>query len=345
MSRTALAAFCAAAALTGIMLACAPPAHAELEVTALQVLPRLDLRATGGDPAAERLRIQQSEISVVSSISDGESEIVSLNLQHNIETPMTGRARDMHFSNLYAVFNLGVGSPAVRVGQFVVPFGTLAEYDTHGVPLQTPYARTLGIRIDRGMALEGAEGDLDWWASLTTGDGRERHDGGWAAIARVARDYETGQDLVRVGASALLGENMPTFPTTAMALPMGMDDRVKHTDKWRVALDLDWLRGIDNIRAEFVLGEDDGEPVNGQWLYYEHPFSYDSSISVQADRWSQPDGTGYGLGAQYHYRLDDWSGLRFAAEKRWADRDGLPDMDSELFTIQYYRDWAWAPEL
>ena len=108
---TALAAFCSAAALTGIMLACAPPAHAYLEVTALQVLPRLDLRATGGDPAAERLRIQQSEISVVSSISDGESEIVSLNLQHNIETPMTGRARDMHFSNLYAVFNLGVAAP------------------------------------------------------------------------------------------------------------------------------------------------------------------------------------------------------------------------------------------
>ncbi len=343
MSGSVRAVYAAALGIATIVLVCAAPASAELEVTALQVLPRIDLRATGGDPAAERLRVQQAEVSVVASISDGQRELVTLNLQHNFETPMTGRAKQMHFSNLYGVFNLGAGQPALKAGQFIVPFGTLAEYDTHGIPLQTPYARTLGIRLDRGVELEGAAGEWDWWTSLTTGDGRERHDGGWAATARAARDYEVGQDIVRVGASALVGEQMPVFPTNAMALPMGMDDRVAHRDKWRVALDLDWLRGIDNIRGEFVAGEDDGEFVNGQWLYYEHPFSYDSVLSFQGDRWSQPDGTSYGLGAQYHYRLDDWSGMRFAAEKRWADRKGMPDMDSELFTIQYYRDWAWAP--
>lgn len=346
MSRNALAARAAALAVTITVLACAPFAHAELEITALQVLPRLDLRARGGHPAAERVRIQQAEVSIVASISDGESEIVSLNLQHNFETPMTGRAKDMHFSNLYGVFNLGVGKPAVKAGQFVVPFGTLAEYDTHGIPLQTPYARTLGIRLDRGVALEGSEGQWDWWASLTTGDGRERHRGGWAGIFRTARDYEMGQDFMRVGASALVGEQMPVFPTNPMPVPMGVDDRVEHRDKWRVALDLDWLRGIDNIRAEFIAGQDDGEFVNGQWLYYEHPFSYDSVLAFQGDRWHQQDGTSYGLGAQYHYRLDDWSGMRFAAEKRWADRrGGLQDMDAEMFTIQYYRDWAFAPGL
>ena len=330
-----------------VAIAMASPALAELDVTALQIQPRLDLRATAGTHG-ERLRIQQSELNVTASISDGDSEIVNLNLQHNFETPMTGRAKQMHFSNLYGVFNLGLDRPAVKVGQFTVPFGTLAEYDTHPIPLQTPYARTLGIRIDRGVSLEGRQGDWDWWASLTTGDGRERHDGGWAATARAARDFEVGQDIIRAGVSGLVGEEIPVFPTNAMSMPMGLDDEVEHVDKWRMALDLDWLRGIDNIRGEFVAGQDNGRLVNGQWIYYEHPFSYDSSVALQADRWDQGDGTSLGIGAQYHHRLDDWSGIRLAAEHRWADTDAMPmsgmSDSSDLFTIQYYRDWAWAPD-
>lgn len=352
MSRIMIAAF-AALTVTMTVLAGAPSAAA-LEITAMQVQPRLDLRATRGGHMGDSLGIKQAEINLVAWISHDGSELVNLNLQHNFETPMTGRAEKMHFSNLYAVFNLGVGEPAVKVGQFVVPFGTLAEFDTHEVPLQTPYARTLGIRIDRGIALEGRDGEWDWSTSLTTGDGRERHDGGWAGIARVARDYEMGHDIVRVGVSGLVGRNMPVFPTNPMDIPMGLDDEVEHVDKWRVALDLDWLRGIDNIRAEFVFGGDDGEFVDGQWLYYEHPFSYDSEIVFQGDRWNQPDGTSYGVGVQYHHRLDDWSGIRVAAERRWADLDRMSAMSEmghgahstrdDLFTVQYYRDWAWVPE-
>ncbi|HCA46967.1 MAG TPA: hypothetical protein DEP45_06245 [Armatimonadetes bacterium] len=346
MLKSIRAALAAMLAIATIVLAGAAPAAAELDVTALQVTPRLDIRATAGDH--DGLDIQQAEVDVVASISDGENELVTLNLQHVLETPMTGRAKDMHFGNLYGVFNLGPGKPALKAGQFVVPFGTLAEFDTHGTPLQTPYARTLGIRIDQGVGLDGAAGDLDWSAALTTGNGRGRYDGSWALSARAARDFESGQDIVRVGASALVGESMPVFPTNAMSMPMGMDDQVEYRDKWRVALDLDWLRGIDNVRGEFVAGQDDGEFVNGQWLYYEHPFSYDSSLALQGDRWSQPDGTSYGVGVQYHHRLDDWSGVRLAAEKRWADTRGMSEMsmsdsDSEMFTIQYYREWAWAP--
>ncbi len=343
MFRSLLANSFAALLLAATVLAGAPAAQASLDITALQVTPRLDLRATRGGHMGDQVGIKMAEINLVAWISSGDSELVSLNLQHNLETPMTGRAEQMHFNNLYAVFNLGVGRPAVTVGQFVVPFGTLAEFDTHEVILQTPYARTLGIRIDRGIKAEGRQDDWDWWTSLTTGDGRERHDGGWALIARGARDWEMGNDLVRVGISGLVGENMPVFPTNHMDMPMGLDDEVEHFDKWRLALDLDWLRGIDNIRAELVFGGDNGDFVDGQWLYYEHPFSFDSDITVQADRWSQPDGISHGVGVQYHRRIDDYSGLRLAAEKRWADHGGM-SMSDDLFTIQYYRDWAWVPE-
>jgi len=321
------------------------PAAAKLEVTALQVTPRLDLRAVGGNPADEALRIQQAEADVTLSLSNGQSEIASFAYQGVLETPMTGRARDMHFGNAYTVLNLGVGRPKVKLGQFVVPFGTLAEYDTHGIPLQTPYARTLGIRIDRGLDLEGTQGDWDYWASVTSGNGRGARDGGWAGIVRVARDYEWNDEYLRTGYSLLLGRQMPVFPTNAMSMPMGMDDMVSFHDKWRVATDLDWLHGIDNYRAELVVGADDGDRVDGQWLYYNHPFSYDADLTLQADRWRQADGTSLGVGAQYHHRLDDWSGWRLAWEQRWADRSTLSDLSSDTFTLQYYREWAWAPNL
>jgi len=136
---------------------------------------------------------------------------------------------------------------------------------------------------------------------------------------------------------------MPLFPTNPMALPMGMDAMVTHVDKWRVAGDFDWLHGIDNIRAELVLGADNGRWVNGQWLYYNHPFSYERDLSLQADRWEQGDGTSWGVAAQYHHRLDDLSGLRVAYEKRWAERELAPDATSDMWTVQYYHDWAWAP--
>ncbi len=328
-----------------LALVCVGPVVAELEVTALLITPRLDLRARAGNPTDETFRIQQLEASATLSVSDGRKELVTFALQGNLETPMTGRARQMHFSNAWALVNLGIGRPKVKLGQFVAPFGTLAEFDVHGVPLQTPYARALGIRLDRGVAFEGSTPGYDYWLSFTGGDGRGRFRGGHAVIARVAWDRDIGDDFLRTGVSVVEGRNMPVFPTNPMPVPMGMDAMVTHVDKWRVAGDFDWLHDIDNIRAELVFGGDDGQWVNGQWLYYNHPFSYKRDLSLQTDRWKQGDGTSWGVGAQYHQRLDDFSGLRVAYEKRWAERTFAPDATSDMFTLQYYRDWAWTPNL
>lgn len=330
-----------------LLLLTATCASAGLELSAVEVLPRLDLRAKAGQPIAETLRVQQAELGLRFSVGDGEKEWASFALQSVLATPMTGRARQMHFSNLYAVGNLGVGKPKVKVGQFVVPFGTLAEYDTHVLVLQTPYARTLGIRLDRGVALEGFLGDGDWdyWLSATSGSGRNRHNGSYAANLRLAREWEIGDDFVRVGFSYLEGNNMPTFPTNPMPLPMGMDQMVTFKDKRRLAVDVDWLRGIDNIRAELVLGQDDGTWVDGQWLYYNHPFSYDTDLTLQADRWRQEDGTSYGLGAEMHHRLDDWSGLRMNYEHRSAHPKLTSNNSADLFTLQYYREYVWTPDI
>ena len=326
-----------------ILLLSASWACAELKLNAVELLPRLDLRAQAGQPSAETLRVQQAELGLRFSVGDGEKEWASFMLQNVLETPMTGRARQMHFSNYYTVVNLGVGKPKVKVGQFVVPFGTLAEFDTHSLLLQTPYARTLGVRLDRGLALEGFVDDWDYWLSGTSGNGRSRHNGSYAANLRVARDWERGDDVVRMGFSYLEGKSMPTFPTNPMSVPMGMDEMVTFKDKRRLAVDVDWLRGIDNIRAELVLGQDNGKSVDGQWLYYNHPFSYETELTLQADRWHQEDGTSYGLGAEIHHRLDDWSGLRFSYQHRGAHPTLAAHRSADMWTLQYYREYVWTP--
>ncbi len=328
-----------------LLLLSATWASAGFELSAVELLPRLDLRAKAGQPVAETLRVQQAELGLRFSVGDGQKEWANFALQGVLETPMTGRARQMHFSNFYAVGNLGVGRPKVKVGQFVVPFGTLAEYDTHALLLQPPYARTIGLRLDRGVALEGFVGDWDYWLSATSGNGRNRHNGGYAANLRLAREWEIGDDFVRVGVSYLEGKNMPTFPINPMPVPMGMDQMVTFKDKRRMAVDVDWLRGIDNIRAEIVLGQDNSKWVDGQWLYYNHPFSYETELTVQADRWRQEDGTSYGVGAAMHHRLDDWSGLRLSYEHRSAHPNLAASKSADLVTLQYYREYVWTPNI
>jgi len=320
-------------------------ASAGFEIRAVEILPRLDLRAKAGQPIAETLRVQQGEIGLRFSLGDSEKEWADFALQGVLETPMTGRARQMHFSNFYTVGNLGVGRPKVKAGQFVVPFGTLAEYDTHTLLLQTPYARTLGIRLDRGVGLEGFAGEWDYWLSVTSGNGRNRYANGYAVNLRLARDWELGDDFVRAGFSYLEGKNMPSFPTNPMSVPMGMDEMVAFADKRRLAVDVDWLRGIDNIRAELVLGQDNSNWVNGQWLYYNHPFSYETDLTLQADRWRQEDGTSYGLGTEMRHRLDDWSGLRRSYEHRWTHPNIAADLSADLWTLQYYREYVWSPDI
>ena len=320
-------------------------ATAGVKVGAVEMTPRLDLRAKAGQPTAQTVRVQQAEVGVRFSVGDGEKEWANFALQSVLETPMTGRARQMHFSNFYVVSNLGGGKPKVKVGQFVVPFGTLAEYDTHALLLQTPYARTLGLRLDRGAAVEGFVGDWDYWLSATSGDGRTRHNGGYALSLRMARDWEPGDDFVRVGFSYLEGKQMPTFPANPMPVPMGMDEMVTFKDKRRMAVDVDWLRGIDNIRAELVVGQDNSKWVEGQWLYYNHPFSYETDLTLQADRWRQEDGTSYGLGTEIRHRLDDWSGLRLSYEHRWAHRKPAAHRSADLWTLEYYHEYVWSPDI
>lgn len=329
-----------------VVLAARGPALADLSVSGVEINPRLDLRLWSGRNVTDQFEVMTTEINMRFSVNKDEEELLAVALAPNLYTDMRGRGRQMHFSNYYGVWNFGLNKPKLQFGQFVIPFGTLAEYDTHPLVLQTMYARTLGVRIDQGLALVGYRGETDYWLSLTSGDGRGRTNGSYAANLRLARDYERGDDAYRVGLSLLHGKQMPVFHPDALPVPhdMGMDEHMmlSRADKTRVALDLDWLRGVDNIRAELVAGWDNGDFVHGQWLSYNHPFSYDTDLTLQAEHWRQRNGKVYGLGLALHHRLDELSGLRAVFEPRWAQSDLEPGDSIRLFTIQYYKNWLFT---
>ena len=305
-----------------LFAAFAGAAWGQWSVSGVQVKPFLEVGAPTGVSTPDAFRAMDAEVDMRLSLNHGGQEFAAFALEPVVATEMSGRGRQMHFSNYYGVFNFGVGKPKLRIGQFIVPFGTLAEYDTHLMVLQTPYARTLGIRMDRGLELDALRAGMDLRLSVTSGDGRGRHDGGYAAVARAARDYERGNDTFRLGLSALHGKNMPVLETMPDPLPMGEESApLEWVSKDRLAADLDWLHGRDNIRAELVAGWDDGRFVNGTWVLFNHPFSYKTDLTVQGDHWRQGSGSVVGVGAELRYRLDDVTDLRIAGEYRQGTTD------------------------
>ena len=334
------------ALLVMVCLALGGPGWAEWSVTGVEVRPWVDLRLEGGSGTSEDVHVMATEVDVRLSVNRDGEQVVALALGPNLKTDMTGDGRRMHFGNYYAVFNFGVDKPKLKAGRFVVPFGTLAEYDTHPLVLQTPYARTLGMRLDSGVEVESTRGGVNRRLSVTGGDGRGRLPDSYAAVLRLARDFEQGDDFYRLGVSALYGRQMPVFPITARPLPGHDDghgehaDHLARADKTRLALDVDWLRGIDNIRAELVFGLDDREFVHGQWVSWNHPFSYATDLTLQADHWRGGNGSAYGLGVALHHRLDELSGVRVAYEPRRGRPDNMPAESMDLFTVQWYRTFS-----
>ncbi len=182
----------------------------------------------------------------------------------------------------------------MKVGQFVIPFGTLADYETHTRVFQSLYANSLGIRIDPGVEVDGYLGDAEYQISVTNGNGpfRSDIDGNKVVVARIVKTLQVGEDDLKVGLSALTGR-LPVFSLvgdplmdgTSAALvnlrtseAVGQNDRAGFAEKTRYAVDIEYYRGIDLIRAEFVAGEDDGRSANGQWIQVEHPLSYKTSL-------------------------------------------------------------------
>lgn len=193
-----------------------------------------------------------------------------LQLVTESEGPRGTTLNRLRASELYAFYRFllpGVDA-TVRVGQFVLPFGLAAVYDTPLQPIQPLYEKSLGLRIDTGAMLEGSYGSYRYFIAATTGSGPNRSDfdGNKTITVRLESTYRTQAESGRLqlGGSLLTGRGpVTTFGTQLPA--SGTSSARTFVDKTRVAGDAIYRLEKLTARGEVVFGADDQDPV---WGYF-----------------------------------------------------------------------------
>ncbi|OPZ88234.1 MAG: hypothetical protein BWY76_00049 [bacterium ADurb.Bin429] len=300
------------------------------------------------DMTDTRGELMAAELETTATIANSERDIVDLAVQWPYLTDMKGvddRGKEMHFGNAYGVYKFGLGKPNLRMGQFVAPFGNLPYYETHTRPLQSLYPNSLGVRIDRGVSLEGFAGDYDYWVAAVGGNGaRSDNNDSPTVLGRVARRYDLLNGTLTAGVSALYGTDMPRFstlvdPVMGTALPgMPLSASLDFTDKTRVALDAEYSAGQDIWRAELVAGRDSDGGVNGQFLQWNRALTEKNEVTAQVARWEQPGGNRLRVGASFGHRLDDYTLVRLTAERSQGHVPGT-DHNETMVAVQLTRDF------
>lgn len=156
----------------------------------------------------------------------------------------------------------------VRAGQFVIPFGLAAVYDTPLLPIQPLYEKSLGLRVDTGAMLEGSYGPYRYYLATTTGSGPNRSDfdGNKVIVARLESRFRTQAEngRLQLGGSLLTGRGpVTTFETQLPA--SGTSSARQFIDKTRMAADAVYQLEKFLARGEVVFGADDQNPV---WGYF-----------------------------------------------------------------------------
>lgn len=291
---------------------------------------RLDVQGMYMDDpemSTTRGRLMAAELETTATISNAQRDILDLAIQWPYATDMNGvdgRGKEMHFANVYALYKFGLGKPSLRFGQFVVPFGNLTYYETHTRPLQSLFPQSLGIRIDRGLSLEGYKGEYDYWLALMGGNGaRSDNNDSPIVVGRLARRFDLPKGVLTAGASVLYGADMPRFSTLVDPVmghgaepdTGGHMPALEITDKLRIALDAEYSAGPDLWRAELVVGPDADGGTNGQFVQWNRMLNERQELTVQAARWEQPGGDRLRLGGSVGHMLDDRSTARLSVER------------------------------
>jgi hypothetical protein len=209
------------------------------------------------------------------------------------ETDNRGTATDrLRASELYAYYRfLFPGVTAnVRVGQFVLPFGLIAVYDTPLQPIQTLYEKSLGLRVDTGIMLEGEYGPYHYAGAITTGSGPNRRDinEGRLYTFRLERSVDTKIGRVQIGGSLLTGKGpVTTFETELPA--SGTSGARDFVDMTRFAGDGQYFLGPWTARGEIVFGANEENPVWGYFAEGDYRVLPSLELVAYTKRWNFPD--------------------------------------------------------
>lgn len=177
------------------------------------------------------------------------------------------RVRPSEAYGFYRFLFPGV-SANLRAGQFVLPFGLIAVWDTPLQPIQPLYEKALGLRVDTGFMLEGDYGPYHYAGSVTTGSGPNRTDVDWSRVLafRLERTFPTSLGQFQLGGSLLSGRTPRTAFNTLLPASgytrAGKQDMVSRT---RFAADGQYLFGPVTARGEIIFGSDEQDAV---WGYF-----------------------------------------------------------------------------
>ena len=236
-----------------------------------------------------------------------------LQLVSESEGPRGTALNRLRASEVYAFYRFllpGVDA-TVRAGQFVLPFGLAAVYDTPLQPIQTLYEKSLGLRVDTGAMLEGSYGPYRYYIAATTGAGPNRSDfdGNKVIVARLESLFRTQAEngRLQLGGSIMTGRGpVTTFDTQLPA--SGTSVARDFVDKTRMAADAVYQLDKLLARGEVVFGADDQNPV---WGYFgEGNLAVSRHVTVVGvmRSWKFGDkpqsATALGLGANYKFAKD-----------------------------------------
>ncbi len=234
------------------------------------------------DDMGNSFELMGAEGDIQAQVTGQTRDILTAMIQVRAGGAMSGWTSGFHFGEAYALFPLGLSLPTIRVGQAVIPFGLLADYDIHTQIIQTSFARTLGLRLDPGFGVLGALGLLDYRLWLSNGNGPDMmdNDRGKVLTARLAHRFLLGDADVTLGLSGLYG-SLPYWSLDSLAK---MDEGPRsYRAKYRLGLDntTDW--GPLTLRLEGVLGRDasQADEVRGQKLEARvQKFGLSTTVSV-----------------------------------------------------------------
>ncbi len=254
-----------------------------------------------------------AEATVRAQVTSRTRDIMTAVVQLAAGSSMPGWTRAFHFGEAYALVPVGFRWPTVRIGQAVIPFGLMADYDIHSQIVQTSFARVLGLRLDPGAGVLGSLGPADYWLWVSNGNGPfvMDNDGNKVMTTRIAPTFLLGNAEVTAGLSGLVG-SLPYWSLDSLkTMTAGPRD---YAMKYRLGLDntTDW--GPLTIRLEGVAGKDStmsGPPVYGYYAEVRYSFAYWLQALGKYDGWHTGEGSARNFGVGFNLRPPNVSVLDF----------------------------------
>jgi len=229
----------------------------------------------------------------------------------------------VHPYQVYVQYKGPLGKWNVRAGEYLLPFGLLATYDTERLILQGLEKTSLGIRQDTGVEAFGRYGSWDYALSVSDGLSDQRFIDSRAnpvVTARVA--YVQGD--AQIGFSTLVGRVLlgPEFGFTQ-----------PDANERRFAVDATKAFGPLTLRAEAVGGTNNGRGVGGGVLLGDYALTPKLELNTRYAYWNTQN-TGHEPGLGLTYRLRQGLFLRTAGTYQ-SGRD-----EHYGFTVQLYYEFS-----